>query len=280
MIEQHRRADAEPEADAGLTEGHDGIDGEDDVEDEPEVEEVAVDVLQEQGETGLTAVGAVAVGDGAGRGRQPEGPVIGLAVVVAGEAEAEGEDQDQQRRRDGPPGDDGAGVAAGYATGSEARRVEGGDQVTVLGRPDVVVLVHEGRPRGVGHEGGEHGHGDHGLDPVAVASERRDVRASPAPTQYDGGYRGLLQGGQFVSPSCGCPAASAADPGPWAGDGTSSFHPDDPVAKTVVPRYLGPPVPPGPARRICRHQGRGLDAPESPGRRRTSAVSCRVGSRP
>ena len=40
---------------AGLAEGHDGVDGEDGVEDEAEVEEVAVDVLQEEREAGLAA---------------------------------------------------------------------------------------------------------------------------------------------------------------------------------------------------------------------------------
>ena len=153
-------ADADPVA--GLAEGDDGVVGEDAVEEEQDPEEVAVDVLQDQGEPGLAAVAAVGVGHRAGRRRQPEGAVVGLAVVVAGEAEAEREDQDQQRRRVVPEGQRPEGVAARHAAVGDAGGVEGRDQVPVQVRPGVVVLADEGRPGRVDDEGDQHHEGETG----------------------------------------------------------------------------------------------------------------------
>ena len=75
----------------GQAEGHDGVDGEDDVEDQGQDEEVAVQVLQDEREPRLAGVAAVAVGHRARRRRLPEAPVVGLAVVVAGEPEPDRE---------------------------------------------------------------------------------------------------------------------------------------------------------------------------------------------
>ena len=94
-MHQHRGTHAEPDAEAGLSERLDGVDGQDHIEDESEVEEVTMDVLQQQREPGLSAVGAVRIGHGTGRGSEPERAVVGLPVVVAGEPESEREDEDQ-----------------------------------------------------------------------------------------------------------------------------------------------------------------------------------------
>ena len=142
-------------------------------------EEVAVDVLQDQREPGLAAVAAVGVGHAAGRRRQPEGPVVGLAVVVAGEAEAEREDEDQQRRRVVPEGQRPEGVAARHAAVGDAGRVEGRDQVPVQVGPGVVVLPHEGGPRRVDDEGQQDRRRDRRLDPPAVLAQGGHVRPAP-----------------------------------------------------------------------------------------------------
>src|SRR5664280_606592 len=204
--QQHRGPDAEPEADAGLTEGHEGVDGQDDVEHQAGIEEVPVDVLQQQRKSRLTAVGAVCVGDRAGGRRHPERPVVGLAVVVAGQPESEGEDQDEQGGGDRPPGDDRARVASGHAALGEARRVERRDEVAVEARTGVVVLVHERRPAGVADEQGEHGGRDDLLNPPSVLAEGRHGGTAPDPSQNDRctrGTRRFLQTGQFASPSSG-----------------------------------------------------------------------------
>ena len=72
-----------------------------------QVEEIAVDVLEDQRERVLAAVALARLADGAGRRVGPERLVVGAAVVVAGEAEAARRPEDQQRRRKrqraGPP---------------------------------------------------------------------------------------------------------------------------------------------------------------------------------
>ena len=55
-----------------------------------EVQEVAVDVLEDQRERALAAVALARLADGAGRRIGPERLVVGAAVVIAGEAEAAG----------------------------------------------------------------------------------------------------------------------------------------------------------------------------------------------
>ena len=169
----------DPVDEVGLAEGEDGVVGQDAVEEQQDPEEVAVDVLQDQGEPGLAAVAAVGVGHATGRGREPEGPVVGLAVVVAGESEAEREDEDQQRRRVVPEGQRPEGVAARDAAVGDAGGVEGGDQVPVQGDAGVVVLPHEGRPRRVDDEGQQDGRGDRRFDPPAVLAQGGHVRTTP-----------------------------------------------------------------------------------------------------
>ena len=154
------------------------------VEDQQQPEEVAVDVLEDQREAGLAAVAAVGVGHRAGRGRPPEGPVVGLAVVVAGEAEAEREDQDEQRGRPAPEGQGPEGVAARHAALGDAGRVEGRNQVPVEGDPGVVVPADEGGPGRVDDERGEHRHRHHGLDPPGVLAQGGLV--GPTPRASDG----------------------------------------------------------------------------------------------
>ena len=81
----------------------------------------------------------------------------------------------------------GARVAAGHAARRQAGRVEGREQVAVCGGPHVVVLVHEGGPRGVGDEGDEHGGADQGLDPPAVPPDGRHLGAAAGPPELHRG---------------------------------------------------------------------------------------------
>src|SRR4029450_13858482 len=90
-----------------------------------QVEEVAVDVLEDEGKAGLAGVAGPGVGDGAGRWGPPERPVVGLAVVVAGQPEPEGERQHQQGRGQRPPAADDRPGRLLAALG-QARRGEGG----------------------------------------------------------------------------------------------------------------------------------------------------------
>ena len=69
-------------------------------------------------------------------------------------------------------------LGAGHAGSADARRVEGRDEVAVHVRPDVVVLVLKGRPRGVDDEGGENRDRDQRLDPPAILTKGRLVGTS------------------------------------------------------------------------------------------------------
>src|SRR5262245_29126350 len=110
--EQHDGPQSDPEGDLarrGVLEpaGLPDVEGEDDQESEPEVEEVAVEVLEEEREGALAAIAAARLADRAGRRVGPERLVVGAAVVVAGETEAARSPQDQERGRErhpaGPP---------------------------------------------------------------------------------------------------------------------------------------------------------------------------------
>ena len=81
-----------------------------DAEDEEqrgEIEEVAMDVLQDEREPGFPAVAGTLVPHRAGRRGPEERAVVRAAVVVAGDAEEAGKRQDEQCRRKrqpaGPP---------------------------------------------------------------------------------------------------------------------------------------------------------------------------------
>ena len=109
-----------------------------------DVEEVAVQVLQDQREAGLAGVGRVRFGDGAGGGRLPDRTVVGAAVVVAGQPEQQQERQRQQRvgqqRQQARTGQDLRPELAGLAAlDRQARRVER-RQVVVLLDEEVVPL--------------------------------------------------------------------------------------------------------------------------------------------
>ena len=150
-----------------VAEGDDRVEGQDHPEDHRDVPEPAVDVLQDQREPGLAGVALVRLGDGAGRRRQPERPVVGLAVVVAGQPEAQREDQDHQRRRQRPPRDRRAEVTGALdALRGQAGRVER-RQVRLC----VVVLSLEGAPGGVDDEGEEHHEGQPRLHPPPVPAQ-------------------------------------------------------------------------------------------------------------
>src|SRR5215204_2341740 len=103
--EQDHGPEADPPA-VGEVEGAQRVPGQDDRERQRQVEEVAVDVLEDQGEAGLAGVAGPGVGDGAGRRRPPERPVVGLAVVVTGQPEPERERQHQQGGGQRPPAAD------------------------------------------------------------------------------------------------------------------------------------------------------------------------------
>ncbi len=105
------------------------------------VPEVAVDVLHQQREPRLAAVGGVRLGHGARGRRQPERPVVGLPVVVAGHPEAQREDQDDQRSGERPPLERLSEVRGALDAVAEAGRVERrqvglGEVVTPHERPD------------------------------------------------------------------------------------------------------------------------------------------------
>ena len=147
-------------------------------DDARDVEEVAVDVLHDQREPRLAGVLRVRLGDRAGRRRQPERPVVGLAVVVAGQPEAEQERQGQQRERD----DSGqpcrrirvpkSRAAPSLAAGTASRTA----QIVVLLDEEVVPLE---RPHGrVDDEGREAEVGDdRRLQPAVGAQRALGIRA-------------------------------------------------------------------------------------------------------
>ena len=65
---------------------------------ERQVEEVAMQVLEDEGERGLAAIaGAVHLGDRARRRIEEVGSIVRLAIVVAGGPEEHGREQDQER---------------------------------------------------------------------------------------------------------------------------------------------------------------------------------------
>lgn len=101
------RADADTEGLGAIGPGPDEcmycIVGEHHDEQDGEVKEVAVDVLEHEGERLFAKIGTAPFTDGTGRWIAPEGLVVGATIVVAGEAEEGGERQDDEGRREGQP---------------------------------------------------------------------------------------------------------------------------------------------------------------------------------
>ena len=175
----------------------------DHVEDHAGVEEVPVDVVADERHLGLTAVALVGLGDGAGRRREPEGPVVGLPVVVTGEPEAQREDQDEDRRGEEGVAREEADVRRTLlgARVRQAWRVERRD-VRVL----EVVLVGEGPDCRVDDERHQHEHGDERLQPPPVRSEGLGV--DPCASWRAGTGR---SGGGHAFPSIEAVLASATE---------------------------------------------------------------------
>ena len=78
-----------------VTEGKDCIDGQQNVEDQTDIEEIAVRVLQDERRASLAGVLAVWLCNSTCRWRHPEAAVVRLAVVVTGHTEAEWENQNK-----------------------------------------------------------------------------------------------------------------------------------------------------------------------------------------
>ncbi len=86
-----------------------------------EVQEVAMDVLQDQRETNARPVALARLADRAGRRVGPERLVVGAAVVVAGEPEQPRRPEDQQRRRERQPAGPPAGLRTHQACGDSPK---------------------------------------------------------------------------------------------------------------------------------------------------------------
>ena len=111
--EQHEGADSDPEVPVE-DRGVDDVAPEKGQVAERQVEEVAMQVLEDEGERRLTPVaGASHLRDGAGRRVEEEGAVVGLPIVVAGGAEEHRRHEDQEGGREGKPVDDDEGRVEG-----------------------------------------------------------------------------------------------------------------------------------------------------------------------
>src|SRR5881296_2334595 len=141
--QQHERAD--PDADAAPeARPLEHVAPEEEEIDERDVERIAVQVLEDEGEGGLAAVAVPArLAHRARRRIEEVRAVVGLAVVVAGGAKEDWREEDQERRRVGKARDD------------DERRVERREVAAAAGVGDVVVAALDGGPVGVADEGGE-----------------------------------------------------------------------------------------------------------------------------
>ena len=114
--QQHQRADADAEAVVEpqrlphvVRQKHH--------EQQREIQEVAMDVLQDQREVALAPVVLARLADGAVGRIGPEGFVVGAAIVIAGEAEAAGKRQDEHGRGDEARQEGGHGAEPGASPG-------------------------------------------------------------------------------------------------------------------------------------------------------------------
>src|SRR4029079_1103794 len=89
------------------TERDDRVVGQEDDEEQREIEEIAMDVLENERKGALTPVRLPRLSHGTRRRILPERLVVGAAIVVAGEAEPARGPENQQRGREwerrGPP---------------------------------------------------------------------------------------------------------------------------------------------------------------------------------
>src|SRR3990172_5236128 len=144
-------------------------------EEKGQVQEVPVDVLQDERERVLAAVGLSGLSHGAVRGIRPERFVVRAAVVIAGESKSARRPEDQERGRERQKGRPEGGLRSEPAMGGIAenlRRVKR-RKVVAMG----VVLALECRPGGVHDEGGKTDERQEGLNPPPVPPRRRSETA-------------------------------------------------------------------------------------------------------
>ena len=147
----------------------DGVEGQDADEEQAEVQEIAMDVLQNQRKRSLPQILLTRLADGARRRVGPERLVVRAAIVVAGDAEPARRPQNQQRRRKRKRG----GHHAGFGPNQRAdcrRRAAANRTATGTGRTRNGPL--ESRPRGVDDECGKTQKNQQRLEPPCVATCR------------------------------------------------------------------------------------------------------------
>src|SRR5579863_10113341 len=137
--------------------------GKDHEEDQGQIEEIAVDVLQDQRKRALAAILLARLTYRAGRRVSPEGLVVRAAVVVTGDAKASRRPQDQDGGREDQPGR----IPCGFRSKPGVERVA--EQLWRVERREVrsvaVVGALKRRPRGVNNETRKSQEYDEGLDP-------------------------------------------------------------------------------------------------------------------
>ena len=141
-----------------------------DQEEEREIQEIAVDVLENQRERVLAEVFLPRLADAAGRRVRPERLVVGAAVVVAGETEAARRPENQERCRKRQRGRPPARLRPEPAMGTLTEEQRGVERREV--GPELVVLALECCPGRVDDESAEHGEGQKRLRPPRVAPHR------------------------------------------------------------------------------------------------------------
>ena len=249
---EHEAPDADPEGGRARRrvlepEPLPGVVGEEDEEREGEDEEVAVDVLEHEGEAALAPVAAPGLADGA-RGRiRPERLVVRAPVVVAGEAESDGRPEDQEGGREGEP----AGPARRPRTEERVRGVAedlGGIEGREIGTRDVELSL-EGGPRAVDDEGREAEEDGQRLRPPRIRARR--------PAEAPGGGK---RGDRIRHGEASCLSVRAAPSGGRGREGAG--------APPHAPRRAGP-----------KNTGEAQRGPE-PAVRGAGADSCRLARPP
>ena len=173
---EHERADADaellsrPSRRRTSSAFHDVV-REDEEEEQRDVQEVAVDVLEDERKRSLAAVALARLADGAVRRIGPERLVVRAAIVVAGEAEA-----GRGRAGSAAPARTAASTATTPACGPNHACGESPNSSRRVERREVwpvrVVRVLERRPRRVDDESAEDDEDDERLEPPRVAAHR------------------------------------------------------------------------------------------------------------
>jgi len=153
------------EADAEFAveeEGFDGVVPEEAKKNNREIEEVAMNVLQDEGKRSFAAIVFAdrRFADGAGRWVEKEGAIVGFAVVVAGGSEAERSAEDEDCGRKLPP------------TEREQGRIKRREI-----RSPLVELAFEGAERGVNSKAAEEDRDGKEFEPPSVAALRLTERS-------------------------------------------------------------------------------------------------------